>query len=65
MTVEDLLDLFVEGQEVEIYDLDAQKTTYIGDLDDMPLSIQYSEIRSIDCLTKGKDILVINVSEND
>lgn len=65
MTVEDLLDLFVEGQEVEIYDLDAQETTYIGDLDDMPLSIQYSEIRSIDCLTTGKDILVINVSEND
>ena len=61
MTVYDLMDLFSDiWGELEIYDLESEKTVFKGDYSDIPENLDNADIMSIDW--PNGSTLVINVS---
>ena len=63
MTVRDIIEMFIDEnmQEFTVYDLDNDKVLYTGYLDEVPSDVENLEVSTIDCLTKGTDILTLNV----
>lgn len=63
MTVRDIIEMFSDEnmQEFTVYDLDNDKVLYTGYLDEVPCDVENLEVSTIDCLTKGTDILTLNV----
>ena len=63
MTVRDIIEMFIDEnmQEFTVYDLDNNKVLYTGYLDEVPSDVENLEVSTIDCLTKGTDILTLNV----
>lgn len=63
MTVRDLIEMFIDDncQEFSIYDNSAEEVTFTGYLEDLPEKYEYAEVTSIDNLSKGTDVLTVNV----
>lgn len=63
MTVRDLIEMFIDDncQEFSIYDNSAEEVTFTGYLEDLPEEYEYAEVTSIDNLSKGTDVLTVNV----
>ena len=59
MNVIDLLDLFVMTENIILWDRESEENVFEGDIDDIPLELQYKEVCSIDW-PNGKE-LVINI----
>lgn len=63
MTIRDLIEMFIDDrfQKFSIYDVKKEDVVFTGYLDDMPDKYEYAEICTIDNLSKGTNILTINV----
>lgn len=59
INVIDLLDLFVMTEEIVIWDSNSGTEVFRGDIDDIPVELEYETVQSIDW-PNGKE-LVINV----
>ena len=66
MTVYELCDLFIDPafQEIEIWDINTEKTVYKGEADEIPDNLNELEIQSIDNINKD-GILSINVDTTE
>lgn len=63
MTVRDIIEMFIDEnmQKFIVYDLSTDRDLYSGYLDEIPSDVESLEVSTIDCLTKGTDILTLNV----
>lgn len=59
MNIIDLLDLFVMTEVIVIWDSNSEAEVFRGDIDDIPLELEYEMVQSIDW-PNGKE-LVINI----
>ena len=67
MTIRDLMELFVDDQELKIYDLDKDKTIFEGTYSDLDIEYEDMEITSIDNIgvTYGNTTVVININSEE
>lgn len=63
MTVREIIEMFIDEnmQKFIVYDLSTDRDLYSGYLDEIPSDVESLEVSTIDCLTKGTDILTLNV----
>lgn len=68
MTVYDIMQLFIDSdnQHIQIWSDDAEKIVYDGDYGDIPESLDYAEISSIDNIyADNKGVICLNIWSMD